>query len=106
MTTERHQPSSEPWTVVYSPYTLDDGSELPAYEVIADEKVCDLNESMPPATQEANAYLIAASWDLLTQLIRMVETFAPDHESDFAGFGLDHFKTARHAIAKAKGGAQ
>lgn len=56
-------------------------------------------------TEETNERSSIAE-EVLTQLIRMVETFAPDHESDFAGFGLDHFKAARRAIAKAKGGAQ
>jgi hypothetical protein len=52
---------------------------------------------------EETARLFCAAQGLLTQLARMVETFAPDHESDFAGFGLDHFKAARAVIARAIG---
>jgi hypothetical protein len=32
------QHASEPWAVEYSAYTLQDGTELPAYEVIGSEK--------------------------------------------------------------------
>ena len=52
---------------------------------------------------EETARLFCAAQGLLTQLTRMVDTFVPDHESDFVGFGLDHFKAARAVIAKATG---
>ena len=60
-----------PWTYCYSPYTANDGAdftEIPAYEVHGEEKVCDTNEDRPEEEQVANARLLAAAWDLLMLL--------------------------------------
>ena len=80
---------------------LDDGEGLdggPRYEI--DDTygftICVVDD-------EAIARLFSASYRLLQELTRMVATFAPDHEDDFVGFGLDHFKTARSAITSATG---
>ncbi len=99
--------SSSPWTIIYSPYTLSDGTELPAFEVIADEKVCDLNENMPAAVQEANARLIASSPDMLTALEQAIETLNTAPRFPVPGLLSDSYKIAaicNRAIAKAKGG--
>jgi hypothetical protein len=108
MTNEHHQPSPEPWTVLYSPYTLADGSELPAYEVIADEKVCDLNENMPPAIQEANAHLIAASPALRAAVELAVQALNTAPRFQVPHLDMDSYAIASmcdRAIAEAKGGA-
>ena len=57
-----------------------------------------------PAEWAALARKAAMADLLLSELQNMVDTFAPDCESDFKGFGLTHFKTARAAIRKAKKG--
>jgi len=66
MTTTKHIPA--PWLCVYSPYRLQDDSELPAYEVWGAEKVCDLNENRPAEEQEANARLIILASEMLATL--------------------------------------
>ena len=53
---------------------------------------------------EDTARLFSAAPDLLEALTLMVNTFAPDNENDFEGCNLNHFREARAAIAKAKGG--
>ena len=98
MTTSK--PSSGPWIVLYSPYTLNDGSELPAFEVIADERVCDLNEDMPVAVQEANACLIAAAPLLLAALEQAVQAL-----NTAPRFRVPHLDTDSYAIASICGRA-
>lgn len=66
-----------PWAFEYSPYTLRDGGELPAFEVFDDHgnKVFDTNEDSPPAQQEANARLAAAApalWQALSECVRLL----------------------------------
>lgn len=57
-----------PWTYCYSPYTANDGEEIPAFEVHGEDKICDTNEDRPAEEQEANARLLAAAWDLMMLL--------------------------------------
>ncbi len=66
MTTAAHTPG--PWIYAYSPYTSQDGKEIPAFEVHGEEKVCDTNENRPGEEQEANARLIATAPELLEAL--------------------------------------
>ena len=101
--------SPGPWTVTYSPYTLGDGTELPAFEVFADEKVCDLNEDMPIAVQEANARLIAASPDMLDALERAVRALNTKRRFQVSSLETDSYAIAAfcdRVIAKAKGGVR
>ncbi len=75
------QPCSPfPWSFEYSPYTLQDGSELPAYEVFDDHgnKVFDTNEDTPTTLQEANAMLGAAApalWFALRECVRLLADY-------------------------------
>jgi hypothetical protein len=106
MMTTQHTPG--PWEVLYSPYTLQDGSELPAYEVIGDEKICDLNENAPPDVQRANANLIAAA-----PIMRAALELAIQALNTATRFRVPHLDTDSYAIAsicdraigEAKGGA-
>ena len=80
---------------------LDDHEGLdggPRYEIddFHGFTVCIVND-------EETARLFCAAEKLLQALILMVDIFAPDHESDFAGLGMGHFLVARAAIAAVKG---
>lgn len=66
MTHARHTPG--PWLYEYNPYTSQDGREIPAFDIRADEKLFSTNEDLPPETQEANARLIAAAPEMLEAL--------------------------------------
>jgi hypothetical protein len=78
MTKVTHTPG--PWTYQYSPYTAQDGREIPAFEVHGDDvKVCDTNEDRPVAEQEANARLIADAPELLG-LIKQIARMTMDGE--------------------------
>jgi hypothetical protein len=92
MTTAAHTPG--PWVYEYSPYTSQDGKEIPAFEVHGEEKVCDTNEDRPSEEQEANARLIASAPELLT-----VAQFALDYLD-----GQEYLQACA-VIAKATGGS-
>jgi hypothetical protein len=97
MTKVTHTPG--PWTYQYSPYTSQDGHEIPAFEVHSDSvKVCDTNEDRPPIEQEANARLIAAAPDLLEAAEKVVAAW---ESGDLAAA----VRQLNGAIELAKGGA-
>jgi hypothetical protein len=96
MTKLTHTPG--PWTYCYSPYTAQDGHEIPAFEVHGDEKVCDTNEDRPAGEQEANARLIAAAPDLLEAAEKVIASW---ESGDLAGA----VRQLDAAIQLAKGGA-
>ena len=114
MTSAAHTPG--PWTYQYSPYTSQDGREIPAFEVHAEEKVCDTNENRPIEEQEANARLIAAVPDMLKALELILPALDRRCDQLFEaskdrGAAFDEYNTlhvlrmqARDAIGKAKGG--
>jgi hypothetical protein len=88
MTLKRNYSSGE-WGYEYRPWHSDHAGEIPAFEVFAGEKVCDTNETMPRAEQEANARLIAVAPELVDAL--EVQTAAAQRvvdcwsEGDLAG---------------------
>jgi hypothetical protein len=88
-----------PWSYQYSPYTAQDGHEIPAFEVHGDDvKVCDTNEDRPSVEQEANAQLIAVAPDLLEAAEKVIASWA---SGDLAGA----VRQLDAAIELAKGGA-
>ena len=111
MTKTQH--TAGPWECTYSPYTSQDGEEIPAFEIIGDEKICDTNENQPRDEQQANAWLIAGAPDLLDAL---------EAQTDAAQAVVDAWERgdlaaavhilegcispARTVIAAARGGAQ
>lgn len=77
-TPTRHSPA--PWTYDYNPYRLQDGSELPAFEVFDAEqdKIFDTNEDSPEELQEANARLASHApclRDALRECLRLLADF-------------------------------
>jgi hypothetical protein len=97
MTKVTHTPG--PWIYQYSPYTSQDGREIPAFEVHGDDvKVCDTNEDRPVTEQEANACLIAAAPDLLEAAEKVIASW---ERGDLAGA----VRQLDAAIELAKGGA-
>ena len=100
MTNSAHTPG--PWVYQYSPYTSQDGHEIPAFEVHGEDKVCDTNENQPSEEQEANARLIAAAPELLDALDCLLIYAADIHSEDL---DLEVYEQARAAIRQAKGGA-
>jgi hypothetical protein len=96
MTNAAHTPG--PWTYQYSPYTSQDGKEIPAFEVHGAEKVCDTNEDRPIEEQEANALLIAAAPEVLEAAERVVSRW---EKGDLA----EAVRELNAAIAEAKGRA-
>lgn len=96
MTNAAHTPG--PWTYQYSPYTSQDGKEIPAFEVNGVEKVCDTNEDRPSEEQEANARLIAAAPELLAAAKKVVRRWK---KGDLA----EAVRELNAAISTAKGRA-
>jgi hypothetical protein len=96
MTNAAHTPG--PWIYEYSPWTAQDGKEIPAFEVHGTEKVCDTNENRPAEEQEANARLIAAAPDLLEAAELVIVRWS---EGDLA----EAVRFLDSAVAAAKGGA-
>jgi hypothetical protein len=90
--------TQEPWTYQYSPYTSQDGQEIPAFEVYEWEKICDTNENRPIEEQEANAGLIAAAPELLAAAKKVVRRWK---KGDLA----EAVRELAAAIATAKGRA-
>ena len=99
MTETTHK--AEPWSYQYSPYTAQDGNEIPAFEIHADDvKVCDTNEDRPAGEQEANARLIAAAPELLNALTCLLLYAEDIHAEDL---DLEVYEQARSAIRRATG---
>ena len=93
-----------PWTYEYSPYTAQDGAEIPAFEVHGDEKVCDTNENRPFAEQEANARLIAAApalRDALEYFFNIMHDYPSSVRKGYVKYARN---MARDALAKSNGG--
>lgn len=65
------------FTYEYSPYTGQDGEEIPAFEIFneAGEKVADTNENLPCEEQERIAMLFSASPALLDVLEQAKDCF-------------------------------
>ena len=109
LTSVSKQHTPKPWAVAYSPYTLQDGTELPAYEVIGSEKICDINENLPGDEQQFYAFLIATAPDLLDTLIALVSQINSLHgESSCIDEDLQqgpNYRRALSIIAKAMAGA-
>lgn len=90
--------SPAPWAYEYSPYTLQNGRELPAFEVFDDDgnKLFDSNEDTPEALQEANSRLASAApslWAALRECVRLLA----DH-SDSDGEEGDAYRFAVEAL--------
>lgn len=101
-------PTLGPWTYEYSPYTAQDGHEIPAYEIHGKEKVCDTNENRPEAEQRANAHLIAAAPELLAALRMALQALNTAPRFKVPHLETDSYRIASvcdAALAKAKGGA-
>ena len=103
MTPMKHSP--QPWAYEYNPYTAQDGSEIPAFQVYdADgDKVFDTNEDTPGDLQETNARLGSTAPRLLASLITCANLLADYDESD--GEEGDAWREALSAIAAATGRA-
>ena len=103
MTTTARTPG--PWTYQYSPWSAQDGSDIPAFEVHGEVKVCDTDENRPVEEQEANARLIAASLELYDAL-EYFFNIMHDHESSLQKGYVQHaMDMARAALESAKGRA-
>jgi len=103
MTNAAHTPG--PWEYQYSPYTSQDGQEIPAFEVHGEHKVCDTNENRPSEEQEANARLIAAAPELFQTLLFFFNIMH-DYQSSARKDYITHaMATTRDVLEKAKGGA-
>ncbi|MBI1227799.1 MAG: hypothetical protein GC192_21370 [Bacteroidetes bacterium] len=65
------------YTYGYSPYTGQDGEEIPAFEVFNEEgvKVADTNENLPSKEQEYTAILFSAAPTLLEVLEKAKDCF-------------------------------
>ena len=103
MTTTSRTPG--PWVYQYSPYTSQDGHEIPAFEVHGEEKVCDTNEDRPVEEQEANARLIAAApelYDALEYFFNIMHDYESSLQKGYVQHALD---MARAALTSAKVGA-
>jgi hypothetical protein len=63
------------WTNDYSPYTAQDGNEIPAYEVFDEngEKILDTNENLPAARQEEIAQLASITPVLVTAAQHVID---------------------------------
>jgi hypothetical protein len=103
MTLMKHSP--QPWAYEYSPYTAQDGGEIPAFQINdADgDKVFDTNEDAPAHLQEANARLAGTAPRLLASLINCANLLADHDESDGAEGAA--WREALAAIAAATGRA-
>lgn len=102
MTTAAHTPG--PWIYEYSPYTSQDDTEILAFEVHGEEKVCDTNENRPLEEQEANAQLIAAAPELFDALSYFFNIMHDYPSSVRKGYVTHAKDMARAALARAKGG--
>jgi hypothetical protein len=100
MTTTR---TPGPWLSNYSPYTAQDGAEIPAFEIHGTEKVCDTNEDRPVEEQEANARLIAAAPDMLEALEFVRMMLADIEAAKRKGYYQKTPSVVATAIAKAIG---
>lgn len=83
------------WSYDYRPYQLQDGTELPAFEIYdhRGEKLFDTNEDLSLAQQEAAAQLAVAAPALhaaLTECLRLLADFdvSPGDEGDVYRYGL------------------
>ena len=96
---EQNQPASvaspAPWSYDYNPYRLNDGSELPAFEIFDanGDRILDTNEDSSETIQEANARLAAAAPELraaLAECVRLLADFedAEGEEGDAYRLGL------------------
>ena len=93
----QHTPG--PWTYQYSPYTTQDGKDIPAFEIHGEgEKVCDTVEDQPIEAQEANARLIVAAPELLEALQQCERLMRENRRSKKVWLHVCEI------IAKAKGG--
>lgn len=103
MTQTKHSP--EPWSYEYNPYTGQDGSEIPAFQVIdADgNKVFDTNENTPAEMQEANACLGGAAPELLDALTYFFNIMHDHQSSVEKGYVQQAMKQAKVAIDRATG---
>jgi hypothetical protein len=106
------QSYNAPWSYQYSPYTAQDGHEIPAFEVLDDtgEKVFDTNENTPSETQETAARLAAAAPELLDHLSELCRITGQFLDGKLVTFPVQTLLAAESALcraagAKAKGGA-
>jgi hypothetical protein len=94
-----------PWIFQYSPWRAQDGSDIPAFEVHGEEKVCDTDENRPVEEQEANARLIAAApemYDALEHFFNIMHDYESSLQKGYVKHAMD---MARAALECAKGGA-
>ena len=103
MTTSARTPG--PWIYEYSPWRAQDGSEIPAFEIYGEEKVCDTDENRPSEEQEANACLIASAPELYDALLYFFNIMH-DYESSLdKGYVEYAMVLARTVLTSANGGA-
>jgi hypothetical protein len=91
-------PSPLPWSYDYNPYTLQDGRELPAFEIFDAnyDRILETNEDSPAELQEANARLAAAAPSLRDALEECVRILADYDEAD--GDEGDTYRLAVEAL--------
>ena len=98
--------SPAPWIYDYSPYTSQDGAEIPAFEIhCPDHKVAETNEDRPSAEQEANARLISAAPELFAALeyfFNIMHDYECSVRKGYVAFALEQ---ARSVLKRAKEGA-
>jgi len=87
-----------PWIYEYSPWISQGRTEIPAFEIHGEEKVCDTNEDRPIEEQEANARLIAAAPDLLAAAELVIQRWS---QGDLA----EAVRMLDSAVAQATGSA-
>lgn len=93
--------SPAPWAYEYNPYTAQDGSDIPAFEVFDHDgnRVFMTEEDQPAELQEANARLGSAAPRLLASLMACARLLADYDESE--GEEGDAYREAMAAIAEA-----
>ena len=92
-----------PWAIEYLPYISNEGREIPNFRIndARGDAVCETNEDLPAAVQEANAAILAAAPDLLDAL-QYFFNIMHDHESSKRkGYITLAMKMAKRAIARA-----
>lgn len=95
-------PAPSPWSYDYNPYYLQDGTEIPAFEICdADQnRLFTTEELTPEDLQEANARLAASAPGLRNALRECVRLLADFAESD--GEDGDAYRAAVAVLEQAQ----
>lgn len=107
--TNNHSPA--PFFTIYEPYLSQRGREIPCFRIYdAEGKVIAETESATPGQQqEADAFLMSASAEMLDALQQAVQALNPAPRFKVPRLSTDSYSIAamcNRAIAKAKGGAK